>query len=94
MLSKKYFYKENMDTNGTNNKQTQKSWKTSDFKWTYLRVALLHLTTPKTVYEIAHKSRGANMRERIIRSRLVDLGVLRKDVADNDSKIDLDNGHI
>ena len=58
-------------------------------------MAILYFTTPSKVYEIAHKSRGANMRERIIRGRLVEMGVLSRDKNNsNKSDIDLENSHI
>ncbi|MBR6991173.1 MAG: hypothetical protein IKH97_03015 [Bacteroidales bacterium] len=46
------------------------------------------------MYEIAHKSRGASMRERIIRGRLVEMGVLSRDKNTSKSDIDLENSHI
>ena len=46
------------------------------------------------MYEIAHKSRGASMRERIIRGRLVEMGVLSRDKSTSKSDIDLENSHI
>ena len=73
----------------------EKTWKTSTNKWKYLKLAILYFTTPSKVYEIAHKSRGASMRERIIRGRLVEMGVLSRE-KDNTAKsdIDLENSHI
>lgn len=71
-----------------------KSWKTSANKWKYLKLALLYFTTPSKVYEIAHKSRGASMKERIIRGRLVEMGVLSRDKNNAKSDIDLENSHI
>lgn len=74
--------------------EKKKSWKTSANKWKYLKLAILYLTTPSKVYEIAHKSRGASMRERIIRGRLVEMGVLSRDKSNSKSDIDLENSHI
>lgn len=71
-----------------------KSWKNSANKWAYLKVAIIYFTTPSKVYEIAHKSRGNNMRERLIRGRLVEMGVLRRESSNKRSDIDLENGHI
>ena len=71
-----------------------KSWKTSPNKWKYLKIAIIYFTTPSKVYEIAHKSRGASMRERIIRGRLVEMGVLTRDKSNSKSDIDLENSHI
>ena len=71
-----------------------KSWKNSANKWAYLKVAIIYFTTPSKVYEIAHKSRGTNMRERLIRGRLVEMGVLRRESSNRRSDIDLENGHI
>lgn len=84
-------------TNRTDNimkEETKKSWKTSNYKWKYLKLAIIYFTTPSNIYEIAHKTRGANMRERIIRGRLVEEGVLRRDKGDTKSDIDLENSHI
>ncbi|MBR3488564.1 MAG: hypothetical protein IKH33_04540 [Bacteroidales bacterium] len=75
-------------------KEKSKSWKTSVHKWKYLKLAILYFTTPSKVYEIAHKSRGASMRERIIRGRLVEMGVLSRDKSTSKSDIDLENSHI
>ena len=72
----------------------KKSWKTSPNKWVYLKLALLYFTTPSKVYDIAHKSRGSSMRERIIRGRLVEEGILTKESKNNSGNIDLENGHI
>ena len=72
----------------------KKSWKTSPNKWIYLKLALLYFTTPSKVYDIAHKSRGSSMRERIIRGRLVEEGILTKESKNNSSNINLENGHI
>ena len=72
----------------------KKSWKTSVHKWKYLKLAILYFTTPSKVYEIAHKSRGSSMRERIIRGRLVEMGVLSRDKNNAKSDIDLENSHI
>ena len=72
----------------------QKSWKNSPNKWAYLKIAIIYFTTPAKVYEIAHKSRGTTMRERIIRGRLVEMGILRRDSSNQRSDIDLENGHI
>lgn len=75
--------------------EKSKSWKTSANKWKYLKLAILYFTTPSRVYEIAHKSRGASMRERIIRGRLVEMGVLsREKDSSAKSDIDLENSHI
>ena len=76
--------------------EKKKSWKTSPNKWIYLKLAILYFTTPSKVYDIAHKSRGASMRERVIRGRLVDMGVLtrEKNSSKTKSDIDLENGHI
>ena len=74
--------------------ENKKTWKTSANKWKYLKLAILYFTTPSKVYEIAHKSRGSNMRERIIRGRLVEMGVLSRDKSNNKSDIDLENSHI
>ena len=71
-----------------------KSWKNSANKWADLKVAIIYFTTPSKVYEIAHKSRGNNMRERLIRGRLVEMGVLRRESSNKRSDIDLENGHI
>ena len=73
---------------------TTKSWRKSANKWVYLKVAIIYFTTPSKVYEIAHKSRGNNMRERLIRGRLVEMGVLRRESSKSESNIDLENGHI
>ena len=75
-------------------KNEKKSWKTSVHKWKYLKLAILYFTTPSKVYEIAHKSRGSSMRERIIRGRLVEMGVLSRDKNNAKSDIDLENSHI
>lgn len=73
----------------------KKSWKTSPNKWAYLKLAFIYFTTPSKVYEIAHKSRGSSMRERIIRGRLVEMGILTKGGNRNtNSDIDLENSHI
>ena len=72
----------------------KKSWKTSVHKWKYLKLAILYFTTPSKVYEIAHKSRGSSMRERIIRGRLVEMGVLSRDKNNAKNDIDLENSHI
>ena len=72
----------------------QKTWKNSANKWAYLKIAILYFTTPAKVYEIAHKSRGTTMRERIIRGRLVEMGILRRYSSNRRSDIDLENGHI
>ena len=72
----------------------QKTWKNSANKWAYLKIAILYFTTPAKVYEIAHKSRGTTMRERIIRGRLVEMGILRRDSSNQKSDIDLENRHI
>lgn len=76
--------------------EKNKSWKTSSNKWVYLKLAILYFTTPSKVYEIAHKSRGASMRERVIRGRLVELGVLTREKGNAKAKsdIDLENSHI
>lgn len=74
--------------------EKKKSWKTSNNKWKYLKIALLYFTSPSKVYEIAHKSRGASMRERIIRGKLVEMGVLSRDKNNSRSDIDLENSHI
>lgn len=71
-----------------------KSWRNSSNKWAYLKVAFHFLTTPGKVYEIAHKTRGSNMRERMIRGRLVELGVLKRESNNSQNNIDLENGHI
>ena len=73
---------------------TNKSWKTSSHKWKYLKLAIIYFTTPSKVYEIVHKSRGSSMRERIIRGRLVEMGVLSRDKSNSKSNIDLENSHI
>lgn len=73
---------------------TTKSWRKSPNKWVYIKLAIIYFTTPSKVYEIAHKSRGSNMRERIIRGRLVEMGVLRRDSSDQRADFDLENGHI
>ena len=75
-------------------KERMKSWKTSPNKCIYIKIALLYFTTPSKVYEIAHKSRGASMRERIIRGKLVEEGVLTRDKKNEKSDIDLENSHI
>ena len=72
----------------------KKSWRNSSNKWIYLKIAIIYFTTPSKVYEIAHKSRGSNMRERIIRGRLVEMGVLRRDTSSQRADFDLENGHI
>lgn len=72
----------------------KKSWKDSANKWKYLKLAFMYFTTPSKVYEIAHKSRGATMRERIIRGRLVEMGILSRDKSNVKSDIDLENSHI
>ena len=59
-----------------------------------MKLALMYFTTPSKVYEIAHKSRGATMRERIIRGRLVEMGILSRDKSNVKSDIDLENSHI
>lgn len=77
--------------------KTQKkstSWRDSKYKWKYLKVALLYFTTPTKVYEIAHKVRGSSMRDRIIRGRLVEMGVLSRESSHLKSDIDLENGHL
>lgn len=71
-----------------------KSWRNSTNKWAYIKVAFIYFTTPGKVYEIAHKNRASTMRERIIRARLVEMGVLRRDSSNIKPDIDLDNGHI
>lgn len=75
----------------------KKSWRTSPNKWAYIKLAILYFTTPAKVYEIAHKSRGTSMRERIIRGRLVEMGILTKEGKGSNKSsttIDLENGHI
>lgn len=71
-----------------------KKWYNSANKWAYFKVAMIYFTSPSKVYTIAHKTRGANMRERIIRGRLVAMGVLRRESDTYKSDIDLDKGHI
>ena len=71
-----------------------KSWRKSANKWAYIKLAIIYFTTPAKVYEIAHKSRGNNMRERIIRGRLVEMGILRRDSSSIKPDFDLENGHI
>ena len=71
-----------------------KSWRKSPNKWVYIKLAIIYFTTPSKVYEIAHKSRGSNMRERIIRGRLVEMGVLRRYSSSQRADFDLENGHI
>lgn len=75
-------------------KKKSKSWKASPNKWAYIKLAILYFTTPSRVYDIAHKSRGSNMRERVIRGRLVEMGILTKEGKSNISNFDLENRHI
>lgn len=75
-------------------KDKAKSWINSSYRWAYLKVAIIYFTTPSKVYEIAHKNRASSMRERIIRGRLVEMGVLRRESSNYKSDIDLENGHI
>lgn len=72
----------------------KKSWRNSSNKWIYLRIAIIYFTTPSKVYEIAHKTRGASMKERAIRGRLVEMGVLSREKSSPNSGIDLEKGHI
>ena len=72
----------------------KKSWRNSSNKWIYLKIAIIYFTTPSKVYEIAHKTRGANMRERAIRGRLVERGVLSRGNSSPNNGIDLEKGHI
>jgi hypothetical protein len=74
----------------------KKSWWNSANRWAYLKVGLIYFTTPNRVYEIAHKRSSANTHERMIRARLLDMGVLRnQNSSQSDSdRIDLNNGHI
>ena len=70
------------------------NWKNSSNKWAYLKLAFIYFTKPSKIYEIAHKSRGANMRERMIRGRMVAMGILRNDSNNKSNDIDLETGHI
>lgn len=74
--------------------KVDKKWYNSSNKWVYLRVAFLSLTTPAKVYELAHKSHSANVREKIIRGRLLEAGVLSNNNSNLNSNIDLEKGHI
>ena len=74
--------------------EVSKNWWNSSNRWTYLKIAFLSFTTPSRVYELAHKSHSANIREKVIRGRLIDAGVLGISNSEESSKIDLDKGHI
>lgn len=72
-----------------------KSWWDSDNRWAYLKVGLIYFTLPSKVYEIAHKRSSANTHERLIRGRLLEMGVLRNQSTPSEhDKIDLEKGHI
>lgn len=76
------------------NKNT-KSWKTSVHKWAYLKASIRFMLPPSKIYYIAHKDRAATVRERVIRGRLLRMGVLKDANNDNSpSNIDLNTGHI
>lgn len=74
--------------------EKEKNWRNSKYKWAYLKVALIHFVKPSTVYEIAHRERGQSLRERNIRARLVQLGVLRRESSHQRPDMDLEKGHI
>jgi hypothetical protein len=74
--------------------EKKKTWYNSSNRWIYLRVAFICLTTPSRVYELAHKSHSANMREKAIRGRLIEAGVMGNSNKDSSSNIDLEKGHI
>lgn len=74
--------------------EVSKNWWNSSNRWTYLKIAFLSFTTPSRVYELAHKSHSANIREKVIRGRLIDAGVLGITNSEESSNIDLDKGHI
>lgn len=75
-------------------KDKQKTWWKSSNRWKYLKVAFIFFTTPSHVYRLAHKSRSVNMRERLIRTRLLGEGVLSNDGNVEKPNIDLDTGHL
>jgi len=74
----------------------KKNWWNSANRWAYLKVGLIYFATPSRVYEIAHKRSSANTHERMIRARLLDLGVLRNqtNTSSSSDNIDLEKGHI
>lgn len=74
----------------------KKNWWNSANRWAYLKVGLIYFALPGKVYVIAHKRSSSNTRERMIRGRLYELGILRNQVnTESDSdKIDLETGHI
>lgn len=75
--------------------EQKKSWYNSVHKWVYLKIALIYFTSPKRVYEIAHKSRGASIRERMIRARLINNGVLSKEKSNfEEDRVDLESRHL
>ena len=74
--------------------EKKKKWWNSSYRWKYLKIAMIYFTTPGYVYTLAHKSRSVNLRERVIRGRLVKEGVLSNDRKSSKSDIDLDLGHI
>lgn len=74
--------------------EVKKNWWNSSNRWTYLRIAFLSFTTPSRVYDLAHKSHSATIREKVIRGRLIEAGVLGISNSEESSNIDLDKGHI
>lgn len=57
---------------------TEKNWKSSGHKLSYLVVAILNLTTPVEIYEIAHSHFLETPREGRICRQLMRLGVLKE----------------
>lgn len=74
--------------------EVKKNWWNSSNRWTYLRIAFLSFTTPSRVYELAHKSHSSTIREKVIRGRLIEAGVLGISNSEESSNIDLEKGHI
>lgn len=76
----------------TNNK---KSWKNSEHKRDYIKIALLTLTTPANVYRIVHLSHSSTMRERMVREKLLQYGILRNSGnSQPEETINLEEKHI
>lgn len=75
----------------TNNKRT---WRDSSYKWKYLKIAFLTLSTPGNVYRIAHLNHSSTTREHIIRGYLLEYGILSNNVKNEVPDFDLENKHI
>lgn len=72
-----------------------KSWRNSKYKRAYLKAAFIFLAPPQKIYNIAHKNSSSSMREKMIRARLVEMGVLRMGGKNSGGdNFDLENGHI